>query len=694
MAGRIPTVPVQHTVVQLTGGYDLITPTLSLEGGVARDALNFEVSTVGGYTRIAGYERYDGHAAPSSAAVGYLTFQANVTASAGATLTGVTSGAAAVVLGNYGLTVLAYTAATGTFQVGETVNVSGSSIGVVGALGGGYVDNKSAALFLASAADYYRNLIGPVPGSGPVRGVAALNGVVYAWRNNAGNTALLMYKATTFGWTLVPYQNQITFSNANVNVLDNATLTQGAVTATIKRVVLQTGTLASGVNTGRLIITTPTGGNFASGAATVSGGGTLTLGGVQTAITCAPLVTGTAANGLPLGQMSIDVGSPAGGGLANKRIYGADGVNNLFEFDGSVYVPIKTGMTVDAPNLVKIHKNMVFASFGPSVQNSGVGLPYQWSPIVGANEIAMPEPVTAFIVLPGNQVTGALGIFSQNTSFILYGTGVVNFNLVPYNIGTGAYFNSAANMQDAYIFDSRGVAALTTTLNFGNFDSATLTANIRPYIQQRKSLVSESIINHEKNQYRVFFTDGSGLYCTIVNGKSLGAMPVQFPDPVLCAAENDVPTATEVSYFGSNSGYVFTLDSGTSFDGQPIPFTLGLVFNSLGDARVLKRFRKLALEVQGSGYAEFSVSHALAYGQSTVEQGSSYGYVSSFLAPIWDSLVWDAFVWDGSSLAPTECSLDGTAENIGIKLTGTGNFMVPFTINSATIHWSARRGLR
>ena len=49
---------------------------------------------------------------------------------------------------------------------------------------------------------------------------------------------------------------------------DGDTLTQGGVTATIRRVVVETGTLVSGVNTGRLIITAPGGGNFAAGAAT------------------------------------------------------------------------------------------------------------------------------------------------------------------------------------------------------------------------------------------------------------------------------------------------------------------------------------------------------------------------------------------------------------------------------------------
>ena len=39
-----------------------------------------------------------------------------------------------------------------------------------------------------------------VPGSGPVRGVWLYNGDVFAWRDNAGGTALVMHKATAGGW--------------------------------------------------------------------------------------------------------------------------------------------------------------------------------------------------------------------------------------------------------------------------------------------------------------------------------------------------------------------------------------------------------------------------------------------------------------------------------------------------------------
>jgi hypothetical protein len=46
------------------GGLDLTTPDLRLQPGALRDCLNYECGQFGGYTRIQGYERFDGHASP------------------------------------------------------------------------------------------------------------------------------------------------------------------------------------------------------------------------------------------------------------------------------------------------------------------------------------------------------------------------------------------------------------------------------------------------------------------------------------------------------------------------------------------------------------------------------------------------------------------------------------------------------
>jgi len=311
-----------------------------------------------------------------------------------------------------------------------------------------------------------------------------------------------------------------------------------------------------------------------------------------------------------------------------------------------------------------------------------------------AGEIALTNDITNFLVQPGDQSTGAMAIYTDSDTFILYGTSSANWNLVSYNVGTGAKPYTAQNMAQSYVFDDRGIINLQTTLNYGNFDSAALTLNIRPFIQQRRNLATGSSLNREKAQYRVFFSDSYALYTTISNNQMMGAMPVQFPNPVTVVTEGETPDGAETSFFGSTNGFVYRLDAGTSFDGAEISANVTLVFNAIKSPRILKRYRKGSMEITGTSYAEFTFSYDLGYSSTDIGQDIGGQYSSNLISSYWDSVSWDAFVWDGRTLAPSEVEIKGTAENIAVRIASISDIYAQFTINSTILHYSMRRGLR
>jgi hypothetical protein len=686
----MPAPQVQYDLIYLKGGLDLITPTLAIPAGVARNALNFEASITGGYTRISGYERFDGRTAPSSALFSGINvnFNSGKTIEVGNTITGVTSGATGVVIAINTVSTsrdIYYTKASGTFIDGETINVSGNPKATINALGPvGTITLRQQAQYLNLAANVYRNDIGAVPGSGPIRGVVELNKILYAWRNNASNTAMDIYKASASGWVNVPLGYEMGFNTGTGEIFEGDTVIGASLSASgvVKRVVLETGSWGAGTAAGRLIFATVTGTFSATEFLKVSGANKAKVVAAQTAITLAPD-----------GRVETAVGN-FGGGSAATRVYGCDGKNKGFEFDGTVYVPIKTGMTTDTPNHVSIHKQFLFFSFGASVQFSGIGTPYSWQPLVGAGEIVMPEPVTCFVIQPGDQTTGALAIYSDNYSFILYGTDATSFNLASYNTGAGAKAYSGQNLASTYTFDNRGVISLQATLSYGNFDTAAVTLNIRPFTVARRNLVTASALNREKSQYRIFFSDGYGLYITIANGQMLGAMPVYFPDSVTCTCEATDSFTTESMFFGSTDGYVYALDVGTSFDGDDIGAVLELNYNSENTPRIRKRYRRGSFEITGDGFAEFDFAYYLGYSSDDIGQSTGILYSNSFSGSYWDGAYWDSFIWDGRILAPTDVEIKGTAENILIQISSTASYFAPFTINSLILHYTTRRGLR
>jgi hypothetical protein len=682
MASGLP--QVQYDLIRLSGGLDQVTPTLSLPPGVMRRAANFECSITGGYTRIAGYERFDGRPAPSDALYTVLTCTLTGVVAVGDTVTGGTSAATGKVISVSDSNVV-ITKKTGAFVATESLLVSASNVGTINSVAGLVADGLLDATYKALAADAYRSDIQVVPGSGPVRGVAYFNGDVYAWRNNAGDTALAMYKSSSSGWTAVTLGIELSFDDGTTEIAEGTTVTGGTSGATgIARRVIVTGGSWGGTThaSGRIIFTSVTG--------TFQDNEHINVGGVKFALANGTQSQMTWAKD---GRVQTVVAN-FGGGQTNRRLYFCDGKNRAFEFDGTYLVPIATNMSPDVPTCIAVHKQHLFLAFGHSLQFSAIGNPYVWDPVLGAGEIAMNDDITNLPQLPGDQTSGALGVYTENETSILYGASEADFKLANFNNVSGAIRYTAQNLDQTYALSQRGVMGMATTLNFGNFLSNSMTMNIRPYLQGRRQLATASVLNREKGQYRLFFSDGAGLYMTVANGKLIGSGPVQFPNPVTCCSEGGNQDGTETSYFGSTNGYVYTLDAGTSFDGADISANITLVYNSIRSPRILKRYRRGSVELTGDSYAEFSFAYDLWYRTPELEQPADQVYSNDLRESYWDSFDWDNFVWDGRDLSPSEVEMTGTAENIAIRISSVSNLFKPFTVNTAIVHYSMRRGLR
>lgn len=597
------TPPISYDLIRLAGGFDQVTPTLSLPPGVARRAANFECSITGGYTRIAGYERFDGRPSPSDAVYLILVCDVTGTVTVGDSVTGSSSSATAKVIAVDGSNVV-LTRVSGDFVTGEYLNISGSFEAEITTIQGPSTDGLEDATYKSLAAEDYRNDIQAVPGSGNILGVALYNGTIYAWRNNAGGTAAVMYRSSATGWQ---------------------------------------------------VVTTPT----------LS----------------------------PNGRYETVVAN-FGGGTANYKLYGCDGANKAFIYDGTTFTQITTGMTVDTPEHIAFHKQHLFLSFGASLQFSALGDPTSWTPVLGAGELAMNAEITNLLPLPGDQSSGALAVYTRSDTSVLYGTSSANFQLSAFNTGTGAIAYTAQNMDQAYVLDDRGIMSLGTSLNFGNFLPASLTMNIRPFVEQRLSLACSSTVNRIKGQYRVFFNDGTAIYMTVLNGKILGSMPIQYLRPALCTVEGEATNGSAISFFGSNDGFVYQMDKGPSFDGTPIAANLNLVYNSTKSPRVLKRYRKASVELTGDSYAEIAFGYDLGYRTTALEQPQDRTYENDLRSAYWDSMTWDNFVWDGSDISPSEVEVQGTAENMAIRISSVSALFQPFTVNNIVVHYTPRRGLR
>jgi hypothetical protein len=684
-------VEVKTDYIKLVGGTDEVTAPLQRSTGTIRFGQNFEALTRGGYVRERGRERFDGRPRPSDATFDLVQVSFVAPIAVGDVVTGQTSTQTArviAVVDNTSHHYIMVTKVSGNFVLGENLTVAAAVKAVViePNARGVAPTKRLKAQYKHLAAEVYRADILAVPGEGPVRGVVEYKDVVYAFRNAVGGASCVMYKSTATGWAVVPIGRQMSFTSGGpFEVLSTQTITgaTSGATATVSRVILLSGTWAGADAAGILMLTGQTG-NF--GAENLNVGGNLN-------------VATVAANSVqvsfaPNGKFEFVIEN-FGGAAGTSYVYGADGKNKGFEFDGTNVVQISTGMAVDNPTHVVGYKYHLCFSFGSSFQHSASGRPFIWSPVLGAAELAVGDPITGMAWQPGNVVGGALAIFSRNRTHILYGTGVGDWNLVAYRREVGAYEYTIQDVGMTVFLDDRGITEFRTVQEYGNFAHATLSDSVRNSVNAIRKLATCSCVCRDKNQYRIFFSDGSAYYITFSGHKSVGIMKMFCHTPANVAWGGEAPNGDERIYLGGMDGFVYQMEKGTSCDGDKIEAFFNLSYNFEKSPRYDKHYRDLTLEVKSDSYAEMTVGYSLGYGSGGVPQPVGQVTAISLSGESWDSgLTWDTLEWDGQSLLPATLDCRGEAENISLAVSISSEILEPFEITAVLLSYTPRRRLR
>jgi hypothetical protein len=671
---QMPSVRTDTEFFAFEGGLDTESPALRIPAGAVISSVNYEPSASGGYTRVKGYERFSGQPAPSAATYTALRCTLTVTPASGAL---VTIGAAT------GLFVYAVTDGciltnvTGTIPPSTSMTVGGSPVGTTGATItlGNVITAPIESQYLVDCADVRRALIASPAGSGAIRGLCYYGGALYAFRDNVGGTAGAMWKSTASGWAAVAFGEEVSFTNANTSVGDGDVLTQGGVTATISRVVVESGSLVSGTNTGRLIITGRSGGNLAAGAATSTGAGALTISGAQTAIT------------LPAGgRYQFDVYNFYGQ-LTSIRMYGCNGVGRAFEFDGTVFVPLRTGAAVDTPSFIKAHRKYLYVGQGSSLMNGSVGNPYRWQASEGAVENAMGDTITGLVTLRGE----SLGILCRNSSFALVGSSQTDWVTQQIAPDVGAVPYTVVSMSDAYMLDDRGVTSIAAVQEYGNFGDSTLSKSIQRLIDSIRTKVVGAYVSRQKGMYTLLMNDGATLMMGTNMRKVVGFLEGKLPFVPSCVWSSEDETGVERIFMGTSTGAVYEMDKGSTFDGASIEALLKLYYYNSKSPRVRKRYRKLVIEMASTLYSLIRFRADFTYGDVNIEATSAQDFSMNGSGGNWGFANWDEFFWDAQDITQPQLPLDGTGLNIALSFYSNTKLDFGHTLQGAIMHYTARR---
>lgn len=677
----------------LTGGLDLVTPAIKKKPGSLIAVRNYEPHPKG-LQRIDGYERFDGRPEPSAQSYWVLNFDGGTaTIAEGNTVTGASSGATGKALvamvvssGSFGASnaagYLVLTQVSGTFQDNENLQVSAVTKCQANgtATEDGASNDTDDDTWTQDAIETARALIAvPPTASGAIRGGFVLGAVNYCFRDNAGGTAGQLFKQTTSGWVSQSLGSRVKFITGTGEISTGQTVTgaSSGATGVVTRVALRTGSYSGGTAVGQLIFATITG--------TFTNGENLRVGGVTKAVADGD----SAAIALPAAGTYRAIVHNFFGQSDLVRAYFTTTTGTAFEWDGTVCVPLITGMTTDTPSHIAEHKNHLMLAFpGGSLQHCSPGAPYEWTAVTGASELGIGEDITGL----APDVAGTMVVFGRNRNSILYGNDVSDWVLQTLSKTAGAVENTMQQIGRPIYLDDAGLRTLDTTADFGDFRLGTITQPIEPLFKTKRAAgvtAVASLRSRAKDQYRIFWSDGTSFTVYLGHKKpEITVVELGITPSAVWMGEDS--SGNELLFCGTSAGMVYQLDSGTSADGSAITAYARFAFTHCGAPQINKVWRRGLLEIDASGAISIGVSAELSYGDPDSVPMLETSFSVQAGGGFWDEAVWDQFRWDSPIEGTARIGLDGRGRNISLLIASVATYEQPHIAHGLTLFYSAR----
>ena len=380
----------------------------------------------------------------------------------------------------------------------------------------------------------------------------------------------------------------------------------------------------------------------------------------------------------------------------NISMYGVNGADKGFGYDGTTFYKNFTGVETDTPEHIIAHSSHLFYSFpSGTIQHSSIAAPNKWSVITGAGELGIGDTVSGFQTEVGDSVTNTMSVFTRNDTYILYGSSAADWALKRFHGGTGAIPFTIQKMGQTFFLDDRGLTSLYTVYNFGDFQSTVASDKVEALMQKQKSKSQASIRVRAKNQYRLFFSDTTGITLTFINKKNLGIMPFTLSHQINCACSAEDSNGFEVLYGGFTDGYVRRIDSGTSFDGETVDSFIRTAYYHYDTPDVTKRFREVTLEMNADTSTTLTMYPTFDFGGTysprTVPVSNSYSV--SVTADEWTEADISNSSTGVTAVASERVRINGLGVNMGLIIKNSSIYDKPITLQGTVVEYTPR-GLR
>jgi hypothetical protein len=322
-----------------------------------------------------------------------------------------------------------------------------------------------------------------------------------------------------------------------------------------------------------------------------------------------------------------------------EAVFGVCGASPAFSFDGTRFIRIRAELPadLDLPRHVCRHGDMLCLGYFPgAVAFSKPGDPFELRGAQGANAVEVGDRLTGLIPLAGD----ALGIICQSMTQVIRGTTPDTMVKSPISLNRGGIEYTAVDMGRIVLCDGLGVFLADSPESFGAASRNYISQPVHPWLQPRLQAVANgesaflrpvaALSVRNKNQMRLYFWDGWVLTMTMNEPPEFTTQRYYTPAPdahteplpwtprMLCSGLDSAGRERLfVSFYGGiKEGYVFEMDAGRTFDGDPIPAELELNPLTVDSSAEEKRYDRLFLYGAGLGRASLTYSRRLNDGDS------------------------------------------------------------------------------
>jgi len=384
-------------------------------------------------------------------------------------------------------------------------------------------------------------------------------------------------------------------------------------------------------------------------------------------------------------------------------VFFVDGVNYPALYDDTLNTLsfISSNPDLEGVEQVAVFKNTVFFSKGSNLYFSAPGDAQDYSAANGGGVINVSHTITGLISFRDQLI-----IFSRNNIQRLTGSSISDFQLKAITESIGCLDPDTIQEVggDIMYMSPDGIRLLGATDRIGDFAlevaSDPIADDVYNFAQSTSNFCS--IVIREKAQYRIFaYTESEqkkvarGLLVTKFSDQGTGNLAWGETSGIkaFVADSKYVSNYSEIIIFANEDGYVYQMEQGADFDGQPIEAIYESPYMPVSDPQVRKTFYKLTTYIDPQG--SFDIDLAVKYdftrlnNQNLIQPAAttitSTGTAVSFFGAV--TAIFGTSTYGGELDKVYQNQIIGSGKTIAIRIEDNST-NPPFTLDTALLEYT------